>query len=68
VPCYNGRGWHGKAVAIEGLDKLLSRGYDWLKDYFVAHPEALENLAVCQNRFKSIEADRNLNIASLNDS
>jgi hypothetical protein len=48
---------------IEGLDKLLSRGYDWLKDYFVAHPEALENLAVCQNRFKSIEADRNLNMA-----
>ena len=52
---------------IEGLDKLLSRGYDWLKDYFVAYPEALENLAVCQNRFKSIEADRNLNIVSLNE-
>ncbi len=45
---------------IEGLDKLLSRGYDWLKDYFVTHPKALEKLEVCQNRFKSIEADKNL--------
>jgi len=45
---------------VEELDELLSRGCDWLKDYFVTHPEALEKLEVCQNRFKSIEADRNL--------
>ncbi|MEW6498409.1 MAG: AAA-like domain-containing protein, partial [Cyanobacteriota bacterium] len=31
---------------IEGLDKLLSRGCDWLKDYFVAHPVAQEKLQV----------------------
>ena len=45
---------------VEGLDELLVRGCDWLKDYFVTHPEALEKLEVCQNRFKPIEADRNL--------
>ncbi|GAB4183031.1 MAG: hypothetical protein Fur006_19490 [Coleofasciculaceae cyanobacterium] len=45
---------------IGGLDELLARGCDWLKDYLVTHPEALEKLEVCQNRFKSIEADRNL--------
>ena len=45
---------------VESLDELLARGCDWLKDYFVTHPEALEKLEVCQNRFKPIEADRNL--------
>jgi WD40 repeat protein len=45
---------------IEGLDKLLSRGCDWLKDYCVTHPEALEKLKVCQNQISSGEAGRNL--------
>jgi WD40 repeat protein len=26
---------------IEGLDELLSRGRDWLKDYLISHPEEL---------------------------
>jgi WD40 repeat protein len=45
---------------IEGLDKLLSRGCDWLKDYFVTHPEAQEKLQVCQNPISFGEAGRNL--------
>jgi O-acetyl-ADP-ribose deacetylase (regulator of RNase III) len=45
---------------IGGLDELLVRGCDWLKDYVITHPEALEKLAVCQNRIKSIQVDRNL--------
>jgi WD40 repeat protein/O-acetyl-ADP-ribose deacetylase (regulator of RNase III)/tetratricopeptide (TPR) repeat protein len=48
---------------VEGLDDLLARGCDWLKDYFVTHPEALEKLKVCQNRFKSVEAGKNLDKA-----
>jgi WD40 repeat protein len=44
----------------EGLDELLSRGCDWLKDYLAIHPEALEKLEVCQNRFKAVEVGRNL--------
>ena len=35
---------------VEGLDELLSRGCDWLKDYLATHPEELEKLEVCQNR------------------
>jgi len=38
---------------VEGLDELLKRGYDWLKDYLATHPEALEKLEVCQNRLSS---------------
>jgi len=49
-----------KLAQVEGLDELLCRGCDWLKDYFVTHPEALEKLEVCQNRFNSIEADSTL--------
>jgi WD40 repeat protein len=45
---------------IGGLDELLARGCDWLKDYFVTHPEALEKLEVCQNPINSLEAGRNL--------
>jgi WD40 repeat protein/O-acetyl-ADP-ribose deacetylase (regulator of RNase III)/CheY-like chemotaxis protein len=45
---------------VEELDELLARGCDWLKDYFATHAEALEKLEVCQNRFKSIEAGKNL--------
>jgi WD40 repeat protein len=33
---------------VEGLDELLKRGYDWLKDYLAIHPEALEKLKVCR--------------------
>jgi WD40 repeat protein len=49
-----------KLGQVEGLDELLVRGCNWLKDYFVTHPEALEKLEVCQNRFNSIEADSTL--------
>ena len=38
---------------VEGLDELLARGCNWLKDYFVTHPEALEKLEVCQKHFSS---------------
>jgi WD40 repeat protein len=34
---------------VEGLDELLARGCNWLKDYLVTHPEAREKLKVCQN-------------------
>ncbi|AFZ22217.1 WD40 domain-containing protein [Allocoleopsis franciscana] len=36
---------------VEGLDELLCRGCDWLSDYLFTHPEALQKLEVCQNRF-----------------
>jgi WD40 repeat protein/O-acetyl-ADP-ribose deacetylase (regulator of RNase III) len=49
-----------KLWRVEGLDELLARGCDWLKDYFVTHPEPLEKLEVCRNRFKPIEAGRNI--------
>jgi WD40 repeat protein len=39
---------------VEGLDELLSRGCDWLKDYLATHPEALKKLEVCHNRFTSV--------------
>ncbi|MEQ9238825.1 MAG: WD40 repeat domain-containing protein [Coleofasciculus sp. E2-BRE-01] len=29
---------------VEGLEELLARGYDWLKDYLVTHPEALKTI------------------------
>jgi WD40 repeat protein len=45
---------------VEGLDELLIRGCDWLKDYFVTHPEALEKLQVCQNRFQFTTTGRKL--------
>jgi WD40 repeat protein len=35
---------------IDGLDQLLVRGCNWLKDYFVTHPEEQKKLHVCQNR------------------
>lgn len=48
---------------LETLDELLSRGCDWLKDYLTTHPEELEKLEVCQSKFKTIEAARNLTSA-----
>jgi WD40 repeat protein len=35
---------------VERFEQLLGRGCDWLKDYFVTHPEALKKLEVCQKR------------------
>ena len=32
---------------VEGLAELLARGYDWLQDYLVSHPEAREKLIRC---------------------
>lgn len=29
---------------IEGLDRLLSKGYDWLKDYLASHPNARQGI------------------------
>ncbi len=34
---------------VRGLDELLSEGCDWLKDYFVTHPEAFKKLEICHN-------------------
>lgn len=45
---------------VEGLDELLARGCDWLKDYLATYPKVLKKLEVCQNRLKSIEVDGNL--------
>ncbi len=33
---------------VESLDELLSRGCDWLQDYFVSHPDELKKLPACQ--------------------
>ncbi|BAZ52242.1 WD-repeat protein [Nostoc sp. NIES-4103] len=35
---------------VGGLDELLARGCDWLKDYLASHPEAREKLKECQQR------------------
>jgi WD40 repeat protein len=35
---------------VEGLDELVMRGCDWLKYYFVSHPEAKKELNVCQSQ------------------
>lgn len=32
---------------VEGLDELLDRGYDWLQDYLVSHPDVREKLTSC---------------------
>jgi WD40 repeat protein len=40
---------------IEGLNELLSRGCNWLKDYFFTYPEKLKTFEVCQ---KMISARR----------
>lgn len=44
---------------VEDLDTLLARGCEWLKDYLATYPKVLKKLEVCQNRFKSLEADGN---------
>jgi WD40 repeat protein len=46
--------WNSQQT-IEGLDELLTRGFDWLKYYFVTHPEGLEKLKVCQNQLSAAE-------------
>ena len=33
---------------VETLEELLCRGCEWLKYYFVSHPEALKKLKICQ--------------------
>ncbi len=38
--------WNVESVG--NLDLLLARGCNWLKDYFVTHPEELAKLPVCQ--------------------
>ena len=38
---------------VEGLDELLLRGCDWLKDYLANRPEVLEKLEVCRKRINS---------------
>jgi WD40 repeat protein len=54
----------GKSVATAGrkvfiwplgkdLDDLLNSGCDWLKEYFVTHPEEKQKLKVCQDYPKS---------------
>lgn len=34
---------------VENLTELLNRGCNWLKGYFVNHPESLEKLKACRN-------------------
>ncbi len=46
---------------VEGLEDLLARGYDWLKDYLVIHPEALKTL---KSKSNSIRAESNRPIVS----
>ena len=40
---------------VESLDELLVRGYEWLQDYFVTHPEELQKLEVSQNQNTVVE-------------
>jgi WD40 repeat protein len=39
-----------KVWQVQDLDELLNRGCLWLSDYFIAHPETLEELEVCKKR------------------
>ncbi len=48
-----------KLWRVEGLEELLARGCDWLQDYLITHPQELEKLEVCQNRWSDIEANKN---------
>ena len=46
-------GADGKArlVRVEGLDELLGRGRNWLKDFYAAHPQYEDNFQkVCESR------------------
>ncbi|MDF5706250.1 MAG: AAA family ATPase [Nostoc sp. S4] len=40
----------------DNLDKLLSRGCQWLNDYLVTNPKDLQTLEVCQNKSNLIAA------------
>ncbi|MBW4607347.1 MAG: AAA-like domain-containing protein [Hassallia sp. WJT32-NPBG1] len=39
-----------KVWQVENLNELLNSGCLWLSDYFIAHPERLEELEVCKKR------------------
>ncbi len=41
---------------VENLEELLARGCEWLRGYFVNHPEALAELEVCREVGKRQEA------------
>ncbi|MCL1467148.1 AAA-like domain-containing protein [Argonema galeatum] len=45
---YDGTARVWNVETVGNLDLLLARGCDWLKDYFVTHPEELAKLPVCQ--------------------
>ncbi|MDJ0553641.1 MAG: GUN4 domain-containing protein [Microcoleaceae cyanobacterium MO_207.B10] len=40
---------------VESLDELLARGYEWLQDYFVIHPEELEKLELFESENNLVE-------------
>jgi WD40 repeat protein len=39
-----------KLWRVDGLDQLLVRGCNWLKDYLATHPEEQKKLKVCQRK------------------
>ena len=41
-----------KLWRVDGLDQLLVRGCNWLKDYLATHPEEQKKLPVCQKKEK----------------
>ena len=49
-----GSGYDGTAKLwrVDGLDQLLVRGCNWLKDYLATHPEEQKKLPVCQKKEK----------------
>jgi WD40 repeat protein len=51
---------------VEGLDELLSGGFDWLRYYLAAHPEALFKLNSIKSNTNSAQGDKveNMTFAS----
>jgi WD40 repeat protein len=39
---------------VGGLDDLLARGCNWLRDYLATHPKERERLKVCQQKYSSL--------------
>lgn len=39
---------NAQILSIKGLDELLDEGCNWLQDYFLKHPKALEKLYICK--------------------